>query len=432
MIFRGQLDGAAAAASLKDSSVSLAVGEGYVVAWDLGGRLYSVFRGGHTFRRGLSGRVLHKWRDADAAPEAESAYDERQRVVMDEAEGDRLLDECAALARGAAAAMRENPSKWTPPFPLDVHSVTGAADRLLAALDLCGQFDAGGARADASRFAQVYSPIGILPPDQYMSVVLQATSGCSFGTCTFCDLYHGPYRVKTPGEFGRHIDGVRAYLGPSLSLRARSVFLGAANALAIPLPRLVELLGVLRAAYRGSPPPVCGFVDGFTGALKDVEAYRTLAAMGLARVYIGLESGHDPLLAFVCKPGTSAEALQTVRAIKEAGVAVGVIVMIGLGGRRFAERHVADTIDAVNAMALGARDLLYFSDLVPIPGTSYPATPSVVDHRKGQGVSPLPGEGLEPLGQRERIAQLRAIRTGLRFPGPPPKFARYDIREFVY
>jgi hypothetical protein len=432
MIYRGRLDGAAAAASLKDSSVSLAVGEGYVVAWDLGGRLYSVFRGGHTFRRGLSGRVLHKWRDAFAAPEAESAYDERQRVVLGEAEGDRLLDECARLAQGAAAAMRRSPSAWTPSLSRDVESTNGTAARLLAALDLCGQFDADGARADAARFAQVYSPIGILPPDQYMSVVLQATSGCSFGTCTFCDLYHGPYRVKTAVEFARHIDAVHRYLGPSLSLRARTVFLGAANALAVPLPRLVELLGVLHTVYDGSPPPVCGFVDGFTGALKDAEAYRMLAEMGLARVYIGLESGHDPLLAFVRKPGSSAEALQTVRAIKEAGVAVGVIVMIGLGGHRFAEQHVADTIDTVNAMALSARDLLYFSDLVPVPGTSYPATPSAVDHRKGPGFGPVVAQDLQPLGQGERIAQLRAIRTGLRFPGPPPKFARYDIREFVY
>jgi len=32
-------------------------------------------------------------------------------------------------------------------------------------------------------------PVGILPPDQYMAVVLQAAEGCAFNTCTFCDFY---------------------------------------------------------------------------------------------------------------------------------------------------------------------------------------------------------------------------------------------------
>jgi len=423
MVFRGELDGLDAAASLKESSVSLAVGPGYVVAWDLGGRLYSVFRRGSTFRRGLSGRILHKWRDPGAAPEAESPYDERQRVVLDGAQGDRLIDECAALASRVAAAIRARPSAWTPRvFERDEESGAsrGATpgERLLDALDRCARFDAGAARADATRFSQVHSPIGILPPDQYLSTVVQATSGCSFGTCTFCDLYKDGYRVKTAAEFERHIQEVRDYLGRSFSLRGRSVFLGAANALAVPLPRLLRLLRVLRTAFDGTPPPLCGFVDAFTGALKDAAAYRQLAAMGLARVYIGLESGHDPLLALVRKPGTSAQAVDAVRAIKSAGIRVGVIVMVGLGGRRFAEGHVADTVGCVNAMGLGAGDLLYFSDLVDVPGTTYPGIASA--------------ENLEPLAQRERLAQLRAIRAGLRFPGVPPRFARYDIREFVY
>lgn len=412
MVFHGRLDGLEAAASLKNTSVSLAVGVGYVVAWDLGGRIYSVFKGGHTYRRGLSGRVLHKWRDPELSPEASSPYDERQRVLLGEAEGDLLLDESAALAARAAEAIAGNRAAWREALG----RTPGTA--LTEALDACAWFDAAAARADAARFAQVYSPIGILPPDQYMSVVLQATSGCSFGTCTFCDLYHEPYRVKTPSEFGRHVAEVRRYLGPSLSLRGQSIFLGAANALAVPMPRLVELLDVARSAFSDAPRPIHAFVDGFTGALKDVDAYRHLRALGLKRVYIGLESGHDPLLAFVRKPGASLQAVETVRAIKAAGVSVGVIIMIGLGGHRFADGHVADTVAALDAMALGGGDLVYFSDLVEVPGTPYPEIANRAD--------------LQPLSLVDRIGQLRAIRSALAISGAPPKFARYDIREFVY
>ncbi len=135
-------------------------------------------------------------------------------------------------------------------------------------------------------------------------------------------------------------------------------------------------------------------------------------------MYIGLESGHDPLLAFVRKPGTAADAIDTVRAVKAAGVQVGVIVMTGLGGERFADGHERETAAAINAMELGEGDLLYFSDLVEVPSTSYPVM--AADAR------------IRPLTREERRQQLARIRAGLRFAAAPPQFATYDIREFTY
>ena len=280
------------------------------------------------------------------------------------------------------------------------------------------RFDAPHARADAAAFDKVYRPVGILPPDQYLSVVVQATEGCSFNTCTFCDLYHDGYRVKTPDQFEQHVDAVFDYLGESQSLRSRGVFLGAANALAVPMARLRPILERLATRLGPDAPGVRAFVDGFTGARKTTADYAELQSLGLRRVYIGLESGHDPLLEFVRKPGTARDALETVRAIKAAGISIGVIVMIGLGGSRFAGGHVSDTVATLNDMNLGEQDLLYFSDLVEIPGTRYPLLALEQDIR--------------PLSALERRAQEHAIRSGLRFTGQRPKMAVYDVREFVY
>jgi len=141
-----------------------------------------------------------------------------------------------------------------------------------------------------------------------------------------------------------------------------------------------------------------------------------LAERGLRRVYIGLESGHDPLLELVRKPGHAADAIETVRAIKAAGINVGVIVMIGLGGDRFSTGHIADTIDVLNAMQLGAGDLIYFSDLVEDPDTPYPAL--ALNH------------SIRALTPEERSAQRTAIRNGLYVNGV--KISNYDVREFVY
>jgi hypothetical protein len=404
MIAQGRWHTTFYAISLKDSSLSVAINGDPIVVCDRAGRLYSVYRAGLHHRRSLNGAILQKW-----------TTDERQRRWLDHAEADQLIDATAGNFRQLRAALGAPDWEWvTPP------DQPSALDDLLQVIELAAGFDAVKARLDAARFAEVYAPIGILPPDQYLALVLQATVGCSFNTCTFCDLYHQPFRIKTAGEFRRHIHEVHAYLGESLRLRQRSIFLGAANALAIPLPRLLSLLDTLQEAYRSEPrndvQPIYAFLDAFTGARKSVEDYRALAGRGLQRVYIGLESGHDPLLEFVRKPGQARDAIETVRAIKAAGINVGVIVLIGLGGERFAAGHAADTIRVLNQMQLGSGDLLYFSELVEEPGTPYPVMAEQ--------------QGIRALTRAERAAQRNLIRSGLA-PGGV-KISNYDVREFVY
>jgi len=439
MLVRGRRHDTLYTLSVKPESFSVAVNGGTVIVFDRAGRFYSLYQdgapGGH-YRRSLSGQVLHKWSSADG----------RCRRWLEPEEADRLIDMAAARLRQLLDALSTPEWEWlTPPdTPAQLSDIRSVIDR-------GAQFDSAAARADAARFAAVYSaksgrsagssPIGMLPPDQYLALVLQATDGCSFNTCTFCDLYHQPFRVKTPGEFRAHIRQVRDYLGESIALRRKSIFLGAANALAIPMARLTPLLEIIQAechagelwsggeeslnppnglprpnAARPDTPGVYAFLDAFTGTRKSVADYRVLAELGLKRVYIGLESGHDPLLQFVKKPGQAQDAIETVGAIKAAGIHVGVIVMIGLGGERFGEGHVRDTLAALNRMPLGRGDLLYFSELVEEPDTPYPRLAAQHD--------------IHALDHEARAAQRAAIRAGLN--PTEVKISNYDIREFVY
>ena len=105
-------------------------------------------------------------------------------------------------------------------------------------------------------------------------------------------------------------------------------------------------------------------LDGFSGEKKKTADYRDLKSLGLQKVYIGLESGHDPLLTFLNKPGSSQDVVRAVKEIKSGGVSVGIIVLLGAGGRLFAEKHVSDTIEVINQMDLDADDILYFSELI--------------------------------------------------------------------
>ena len=435
MIAQGRWHATHYALSLKDSSLSVAIDRDEIVACDRAGRLYTVFQGGRHHRRSLNGTVLQKWTPLQATSPAGVTTERQRRWLMD-AEADHVIDSAAAQFQQLHSALGSPAWEWvTPPD----HS--SALDDLLQVIERAAHFNSVAARSDAARFAEVYNPIGILPPDQYLALVLQATTGCSFNTCTFCDLYQQPFRVKSPDEFRQHIRQVRDYLGASILLRQRAIFLGAANALAVPMARLLPLFEIIQeschseprsgeeshvghaeiprrhtAAPRNDTTPVYAFLDAFTGTRKSVEDYRALAELGLKRVYIGLESGHDPLLEFVRKPGHAQDAIETVQTIKGAGINVGLIVMIGLGGDRFAAGHVTDTIAVLNQMPLGEGDLIYFSDLVEEPNTLYPQLAQQHDIRA--------------LGAEGRSGQRAALRAGL--PSHGVKVSNYDVREFVY
>jgi hypothetical protein len=399
MVLRGRLNGQLVTLSLKRGALTVALGDDVVLALDRAGRLWSLFIAGHHFRRGLNGAVLAKWND----------HGMRQRRHLWRSEADLVVARAVGIVRQLKADLRLE----TVLSADEQAAVSGALNETLAR---AAAFDVAAARDDVERYHQVYKPIGILPPDQYLALVLQVTEGCSFNTCTFCSFYkERPFRIKSPRELRAHIAAVRDYLGDSILLR-RGVFLADANALVVPQRQLVALMDVVCEELAG-PQDVAAFLDGFSGRKKSATDYAALVERGLRRVYVGLESGHDPLLAWVRKPGSAADAVRAVRQMKQGGAHAGVIVMLGLGGARYADGHVRDTIEVLNQMELSEGDLLYFSAFVP-GDTAYETQVDTAD--------------LWPLPQPHMQSQREAILAGLRFCGRGPLTATYDIREFIY
>ncbi len=300
--------------------------------------------------------------------------------------------------------------------------LAGQEREIAGALARLAEWDAAALHRDAERFARVYSPVGILPPDQYLAQVVQLTRGCSFNTCTYCTFYRDiPFHIRTPEEMQQHLVDVDAFLGRGTYLR-RSLFLGDANALVSPMPKLEALLQLVREHYGDRIDRFDGmhaFLDGFSGARKSAEEFTRLRELGLQQVSVGLESGHDPLLRWLQKPGTADEAGQAIQSMKEAGLQVSLIVLLGAGGTTFKEGHQRDTATLLSALPLGKQDIVYFSEFVDQPGAPY----GVVARQ--DGVEPLDAEGM--------VQQRTAIAGGI----PPhaeggPRTAVYDIREFTY
>jgi hypothetical protein len=411
---------------LRPDSVAVSVNAVPSYSFDLGGRLIGAFVAGRSYRRTLDNRLVER----------------RWHEPPDEAGPVRQLppDEASAFLEQTYAAMatlrRSLDADGWQPLAADRPAALVAARR---AFDLIQQQSPAGLEADARRFLAIYQPIAILPPDQYRALVLQATEGCAYNRCTFCHFYKDTkFHRKSLPEFRQHIQAVRDYFGPAIILR-RSIFLADANALVIPQRPLLALLDAVHAAFPIAPADLAGrdlvawraahpggfdglysFIDAFTGRRKTPDDFAALRARGLRRVYVGLESGDDALLDFLGKAGTAADAVQMVARLQAARVAVGVIVLLGVGGVRYNEQHVAHTIAAVNAMCLGSGDIVYFSEFVDWPGSEY------TQRAAAASIVPLSGEQVR--------AQRAAMQAGFAFPDSthPPKLALYDIRRFVY
>ena len=405
--------------AVKPGTVSILYSRNSVDVFDWEGRWIVGHEPGATIQCALDGRVLKKAssQNRDVGPWS------RRRQRLDADAGRAMLDRARQRVRAHAGDVRRALAEASPSPP---------RGWLTAVLG----FDKDGAVAQGSRFRAVYAPVGMLPPDQYRAVVLQAALGCPWNQCTFCTLYRDqPFAVRSLAEFRNHLGAVRAFFGAALAGR-RWLFVGEGDALSLPTHRLASLLTAAAGAFPVAPPwlagrdlqawlaahPVgfagfSGFIDAGAGARRTVADYGALRALGLRRAHLGLETGNARLYRELRKRGDVGAACATVAALRAAGVGVAVIVLVGVGGQEYAAGHVRDTLAALDAMCLGREDMVYLSLLQVMPGGAY--------RRWAEG------EGVTPLTVEELGGQYRALAAALRKPGGP-RVAAYDIAEFVY
>ena len=213
---------------------------------------------------------------------------------------------------------------------------------------------------EGERFRRIYLPVTILPPDQYMALVLQITEGCNYNLCTFCNFYRDrPFRIKSMPEVEEHITRVLDFFAAGLTLR-KSVFLADANALATPQERLVSFLEMIRTKI--PQRRIYSFIDVFTGLKKTAEDFARLKTLGLQRVYLGVESGSADLLELLNKPQLTEDVIQLAESLKAGGLDLGLIFLAGAGGKKYHGAHLAESLELVRRLPLGKGDIVYISE----------------------------------------------------------------------
>ncbi len=219
-------------------------------------------------------------------------------------------------------------------------------------------------RRDAERFRSIYESIPILPPDAYQSLYIQLASGCPWNRCAFCNFYRDrDYRIPSEEELKDHLHAVRSYWEGGLRSRS-GLFLGDANATAIPTDTLVERCRWVREVFHEAPfHRLSSFADLFSRNEREDTDFDRLAEIGIDRLCFGVESGHDELLDQIHKPTASDDGTRVVREARRGGIHVSVIFIVGLGGRRYRDRHYLSSIDLLARLPMEHPDRIYLSPL---------------------------------------------------------------------
>lgn len=200
------------------------------------------------------------------------------------------------------------------------------------------------------------------PPSEADAYIVQATIGCSWNRCTYCDMYREKvYRVR---ETDAVLEDLRTAAAIARS-RVDKVFVADGDALGMPMENWLPLLAAAQAGF-----PLLRRVSCYATAInilqKTPEELATLRAAGLSRLYVGPESGDDATLKRIAKGSTFAEHAEAAARARAAGIELSVIVLLGIAGTERAREHAEGTARLITAM-----DPAYVGALTTtvVPGT---------------------------------------------------------------
>ena len=225
------------------------------------------------------------------------------------------------------------------------------------------------------------------PPYEANSVIIQASSGCTYGKCRFCSLYADEcFRMSPMEEFEEDLAEIRSY-----QPHVRRIFWTGANPFAMSYENL-KLRALTVRDYLIKCQTMAMFASIRDIRDKEVWQLKKLRAMGVNGLSIGTESGDDDTLALAGKGYAAADILEQCRKLDEAGIEYYFVYMTGLAGKG------RGYWNAVNSAELFSRLNPYFISVDSL--TLFPDTELYRMEQEGKFI---------PAGEKERLQELQTF-----------------------
>lgn len=185
------------------------------------------------------------------------------------------------------------------------------------------------------------------PPSEADALILQATIGCSWNHCTYCDMY----RDKPTFQIRPVADCVAdlAAAAREGAAHVEKVFIADGDALVMDLGHWLPILAACRALFPRLRRVSC-YATATNVAAKTDDELRQLRAAGLALLYMGPESGDDVTLKRIAKGATAAEHVLAAARTRAAGLELSAIFLLGAGGHERSAEHASASAALATAM----------------------------------------------------------------------------------
>lgn len=185
------------------------------------------------------------------------------------------------------------------------------------------------------------------PPSEANAYILQATIGCSWNKCTYCDMYDDKpvFRVRKLNETLRDIE----MAGKKYGRHVEKVFVADGDALILDMDHWLPILQACQNAFPNLRRVSCYAMASNILEKSDAELLQ-LRQAGLKQLYIGPESGDDPTLKRIAKGATAQDHIDASQKAKKAGIKRSVIFLLGAGGIKRSQEHAQASGALASAM----------------------------------------------------------------------------------
>jgi radical SAM superfamily enzyme YgiQ (UPF0313 family) len=184
------------------------------------------------------------------------------------------------------------------------------------------------------------------PPSEADSFILQATIGCSWNHCTYCDMYRDKtFRVRDLDETLADIRTAADGFGKNVT----KVFVADGDALVLDLSHWEAILPACRDAF-----PRMKRVSAYATAMnineKSDDELRRLRELGLSLLYMGPETGDNATFKRIAKGSNFDDHVEAARRAHDAGMQVSAIFLLGAGGTERTKEHAEGSAKLITAM----------------------------------------------------------------------------------
>lgn len=181
------------------------------------------------------------------------------------------------------------------------------------------------------------------PPSEGRSLIIQATLGCSWNKCSFCEMYTSKqFSIRSETDVFNDIHAFRPYAND-----IRKVFLGDGDAVVLSTQKLIRIIVELKNTF-----PKLNRISAYASPrnlnTKSELELKELADAGLNLIYVGIESGDNKVLEIVNKGETFKSIVEGLNKSKIAGINSSVMIINGLGGKEFTNQHAINSAKILN------------------------------------------------------------------------------------